>query len=1317
MKKIFKKALSLSLIGTLTLVFTSCVNNNKATSSNLPTPTSQDTPTSQTQTPNTTTDNDVTTPTTTVTPAPTTTVAPAPTTTVTPAPTTTVAPTPTTSVTPATTSSDVVKYTISFSANGGSGTMADVANVLGEYTLPQNAFTAPDGKEFKAWLVGNEEKDPNTKINVTANVEIKAVWKDVESPVTNNLNQTAKFDNVPFEAGQDSKGNAKNYIVNNFKIGDITLVASSSSKMEISDNTATIKDYEGKDISITKAISTGGKSSDTRHIEIDLTKYSGKATIEFYIGHTSKTGTARNAFITTTSAYSEGMDYLATLAVTTNTPQLLTKEVDCGAKYYLLTDSGIRVFGINVKEAETEKVSITFVLNNGQNNEVKQIAKGSKIEALSPQPSKSGKKFVGWFTDEALSNQYDFNSNVTSNLTLYAKYEDLSLDEVATITFVTNGAAETLEEAKVEKGKTYNNLPTVTKEGFRFDGWYTDETLQNKFNSNTTINSNMTLYAKFVQQVNVNFADKEGNLIQTVTIDKNGKVTSTVTAPKVSGFKFFGWKINNTDTIVDLSQKTFDVDTDLIATYTELANEELEVIASAGDQESLYVEFLPMENVDDYVAYVKEENATNFTKIDKQLIRLYKGENNLNYYRLDAVGLKAGKYSVQILPVIENAEQDSLITLIENLNVISYDRSGFAFTANQYNKTGDASGAYNLDGTLKAGAKVLYVSKDTAKKVEMDVVTSNKGATTHSVGLQAIIDAYQKGYETTPLAIRFIGKVSANDMDSLSSSGEGLQIKGKAAGSVLNLTLEGIGNDATIYGFGFLVRNSTNVEIRNLGFMTKMDDNVSLDTDNYNIWVHDCDFFYGKNGGGDHAKGDGALDVKGTMYATLSYNHFWDTGKTTLNSNGDIVDYVTYHHNWYDHSDSRHPRVRMSTAVHVYNNYYDGISKYGVGAAEGGVSIFVENNYFRNAKFPMLSSMQGSDVYAGTSTYSQDNATFSKEDGGVIKSFGNKFVGNYTYIPYNATTYVCKGVEKAYDLANTTSTVHFDAFEATSRDQQVPENVKSVKGNTSYSNFDTNSEIMYEYTVQTPDEAVETIKLFAGRVQGGDLKWQFDNAVEDTNYQPIAGLRTAIDNYETKLVKILGIESSSSGEQGEEVTPPVVENQYEEVIEAIDALPEANNVTSANAKAINAAKDAYDKLSSDDKALVTNVDKLNACLEALASLPQSAEVATFPYEGTFFTINGNNATNKGTSVYNGNTYSTCLKMESATKIEFTITSSSTLTIVFGDSDTNFNLKISKDGSSAEKKTSTTKVMTLTLEAGSYIITKGDTTNIFYMSVE
>ena len=295
----------------------------------------------------------------------------------------------------------------------------------------------------------------------------------------------------------------------------------------------------------------------------------------------------------------------------------------------------------------------------------------------------------------------------------------------------------------------------------------------------------------------------------------------------------------------------------------------IKVLEAKGDLEEAYITFDKLEGAKKYNAYVKESSSDNYKAIDTQLIREYKDN-----VRLDVVGLKAGLYDVKIVPVDDSGEKVDYQTVVSNLNVSAYDRSGFAFVSNSVNSTGDASGAYNSDGTLKSDARVIYVSSANAKTVSLDMKVDSKGKIETRTGLQNIIQAYEKGVESRPLAVRILGKLSASDMDSLGSSAEGLQIKGKSAGTKINLTIEGVGNDATIYGFGFLIRNCSNVEIRNLGFATLLDDDISFDTGNYNVWTHNCDFFYGKKGSGDHVKGDGALDVKGTMYATLSYNHF-----------------------------------------------------------------------------------------------------------------------------------------------------------------------------------------------------------------------------------------------------------------------------------------------------------------------------------------------------------------------------------------------------------------------------------------------------------
>ena len=81
-------------------------------------------------------------------------------------------------------------FTVSFDANGGSGTMNPISDIAGEYALPQCTFTAPEGKEFAGWKINGQGDllQAGDKINVTANIELVAQWKDAQgggdTPIT-----------------------------------------------------------------------------------------------------------------------------------------------------------------------------------------------------------------------------------------------------------------------------------------------------------------------------------------------------------------------------------------------------------------------------------------------------------------------------------------------------------------------------------------------------------------------------------------------------------------------------------------------------------------------------------------------------------------------------------------------------------------------------------------------------------------------------------------------------------------------------------------------------------------------------------------------------------------------------------------------------------------------------------------------------------------------------------------------------------------------------------------------------------------------------
>lgn len=663
----------------------------------------------------------------------------------------------------------------------------------------------------------------------------------------------------------------------------------------------------------------------------------------------------------------------------------------------------------------------------------------------------------------------------------------------------------------------------------------------------------------------------------------------------------------------------------------------IQITEAKGWQESAYLKWAPFEGASSYNVYVDDK------KIDAQLVRQYK-----SYYRADVLGLKEGTYSVKVVPVNADGKEIAGANTASNLVVKSYNREGFAHF--KY----DGVGAYNNDGTLKAGAKVLYITAKTAKTVSTTVNTGKQETIT---GLQSIIDAYSKGKDKTPIAFRIIGKVNLSDLDHISSSAEGLQIKG----AMMNMTFEGVGDDATVYGFGFLLREAESVEFRNFAIMRCLDDAMSLDTDNSHVWIHNMDLFYGKKGGAaDQAKGDGTVDIKGdSKYVTVAYNRFWDNGKASMcgmkSETGE--NWITYHHNWFDHSDSRMARVR-TMSVHMYNNYYQHNDVYGIGATSGS-SIFMESNYFDAVKRPIMSSLQGTDA--------KGDGTFSGEKGGLIKAYGNVFANkpaNFSYIPY---------------AENNTS---FDAYEVSNPSEQVPTSVKTLVGGTSYNNFDTNSSVMYTYVADKAEDVPSIVEGFygAGRLNHGDIDFVIPDETVVTNghQQPWPALASILDAYTSGVVKVFG-ESNASGEGGS----------------AEGGSTGGSGEGGSTGGSTGGTTEGGSTVTPiEGTVLVTFTD----------SKPSSSIV----------TVSGNYATNKGTATIDGTSYSTCVKMESATNISVTVDKKVTMTLYFSSADTKTNAKI--DGKKPAEVNavidSTAKTMTVTLDAGSHTITKQDTCNLF-----
>ena len=203
---------------------------------------------------------------------------------------------------------------------------------------------------------------------------------------------------------------------------------------------------------------------------------------------------------------------------------------------------------------------VEFVTNS--NDEIPAIMTNSLEMIAEPvAPTKELFEFVGWFTDSALTVAFDFDTVLTENITLYAKWDRINY----TISFVTNCNVEIPSITCDEEGHVYDKKPAnPTKLGSLFDGWFKDAALTEPFHfiENYELTSNLTLYAKW-ERCTVSFETNGGTPIAPIHVNDEGKITLPAN-PTLEGQIFDCWFKDSNLTI------PFDAENDIISTNITL---------------------------------------------------------------------------------------------------------------------------------------------------------------------------------------------------------------------------------------------------------------------------------------------------------------------------------------------------------------------------------------------------------------------------------------------------------------------------------------------------------------------------------------------------------------------------------------------------------------------------------------------------------------------------------------------------------------------------------------------------------------------------
>ena len=471
------------------------------------------------------------------------------------------------------------------------------------------------------------------------------------------------------------------------------------------------------------------------------------------------------------------------------------------------------------------------------------------------------------------------------------------------------------------------------------------------------------------------------------------------------------------------------------------AEDGIKAVSAGGWNEMLYVVFSGITDAD--VTGVSYSGAASGTLTGDDLTYLVRDTDA--GLRVDIPGVPAGTYSVTLTTAKGTIVQSGL-------EVNAQDRSGYAHF--QYT---EGVGAYRDDGTLKPDAIVLYVTDENKDTVSF---TSKDGTTVTGIGNilnsagQDMGDGKTSGGSTvtntnsdiikklaedgTPLVVRIVGDVTApygvtayNTTDFGGLKGDNGFMARMKSGK--DITIEGVGTDATINGWGlhFICDSSApelgkSFEVRNLSFRNVPEDAIGMEgvqdgdvvtASVERCWIHNNEFYVPSienPAESDKKQGDGACDFKRGQYFTNSYNYYEGYHKTNLvGANDKNLQYnLSFHNNYWKDCAARGPLARQAN-IHLYNNIYEHQTDVGQDSRANSY-FFSEYNLFENC----------------------DDCTVIKS-GGAIKSFHDSFVN-------------CEH--------ETTGTP------VESRDQAIPNNNK-------YPDFDTNPELSY---IPTGDYILET---------------------------------------------------------------------------------------------------------------------------------------------------------------------------------------------------------------------------------------------------
>ena len=190
--------------------------------------------------------------------------------------------------------------------------------------------------------------------------------------------------------------------------------------------------------------------------------------------------------------------------------------------------------------AAAQVVTVTFDPTGGSVSPTTKDLTYGGVYGVLPTPTRPNQRFLGWFTAKSDGTEV-FADTQVQNSTAHTLYARWAPPTTATVTLDPNGGTVSPESITVPVNSKVGDLPEPTRNGYRFDGWWTEKTGGEQVSANRGVRNSVTFYAHWTQLFTVTFNAAGGTPASTTRTVASGAAVGDLPTPERADWTFLGW--------------------------------------------------------------------------------------------------------------------------------------------------------------------------------------------------------------------------------------------------------------------------------------------------------------------------------------------------------------------------------------------------------------------------------------------------------------------------------------------------------------------------------------------------------------------------------------------------------------------------------------------------------------------------------------------------------------------------------------------------------------------------------------------------------